>query len=419
MAAKQIAVIGGGVVGVCTAYFLAEAGHQVVVLERQQSVAQEASLANSGVTAPGYGVPMAAPGMPRKILSHLFKSEAAVVVKPTLERALWRWARRWLNECEVDRYRVNRERMQRVAIYSHAVLQHLREHYRIDYERTQGVLQLFRAPDDIAAAETAAGLLADGGIPYRMVSAEEAREIEPALAPSTTLAGGLYLPDDESGNCPLFTKRMKQIAEDIGVRFLFATQVDRIAPGGHGVTLHIGAREFPADAVVLAAGADSVKLLEPLGVQVPLYPVKGYSATATIKNFDEAPVAAVSDEHYKVSISRMGMRIRIAGTAEVGSRSLDMHEAALRMLAKVGDDWFPGAANYHAASFWSGAHPMLPDGPPILGATPLRNVYANIGHGSLGWAMAAGSGKIVADIVSGHNPDIDMHGLTLSRYGSH
>ncbi len=200
------------------------------------------------------------------------------------------------------------------------------------------------------------------------------------------------------------------------MQFHFGSTVSALDPHGGRIAMRIDEREFSADAVVVAAGIDSARLLAPLGIRLPLYPIKGYSATAAIRNFDEAPQAALMDESYKVAITRMGGRIRIAGMAELGSTSTDLHEAALRTLAKVGEDWFPDAANYNTASYWSGIRPMLPDGPPVLGATHIRNLYLNVGHGSTGWAMAAGCGLVLADIVSGRTPDIDMDGLTLARY---
>lgn len=413
----QVAVIGGGVIGVCTAYFLAAAGHEVVVIERYGNVAQETSFGNAGILSPGYATPWAAPGMPKKILSYLLKAEAPVLLKPTIDPALWRWMRMWLAECEIERYRVNIARMQRIAFYSRDILHRLREHYELEYEQTTGFLQLFRSRQDLDMARPAIELLTENDVPHRLVDADAARLIEPALAVHTPLVAGLYLPHDESGNCPLFTRQLKNIAESIGVEFHFNSTVSAIASEGSRITMHIEERIFSADAVVIAAGSDSVQLLETLGIHLPLYPVKGFSATAFIKNLDEAPLAALMDESYKVAISRMGSRIRIAGTAELGSRTLDFRDAALRTLIKVGNDWFPDAANYNTATFWCGAPPMLPDGPPLLGATSIRNVFINTGHGLTGWAMAAGSGKVVADIVSGQTPDIDMDGLTLSRYG--
>lgn len=413
---KQIVVIGGGVVGVCTAYFLALAGHRVAVIERLSNVAEKASFGNAGVVAPGYVTPWAAPGMPRKILSSLFKTEGPVLLKPTLDRALWRWVRLWLSECELERFRINKARMQRVAGYSREILQQVRERHQLDYEQGQGYLQLFRTERDLQLAQPALTLLAENGITHRQVDAEQARAIEPALCAATPLAGGLHLPDDEFGNCPLFTKQLKTIAQDMGVEFHFGSTVTKLEPQGGHIGVRIDQQYFPVDAVVVAAGIDSLRLLAPLGIRLPLYPIKGYSATVAIRNFDEAPKAALMDESYKVAITRLGNRIRIAGMAELGSTTADLHEVALRTLVKVGNDWFPDAANYNGASFWCGSRPMLPDGPPVLGATPIRGLYLNIGHGSTGWAMAAGSGKVLADILSDRMPEIDMDGLTLTRY---
>jgi D-amino-acid dehydrogenase len=413
----QVAVIGGGVIGVCTAYFLAAAGHETVVVERRNNVAEQTSFGNAGVVAPGYATPWAAPGMPRKILSYLFKSEAPVILRPTLDRSLWRWVRQWLSECDIERYRINKERMQRVAFYSRDILHALRNQYQLEYEQTQGYLQLFRSERDLQLAEPALALLAENDVPHRLVDPDTARTIEPSLSPLTPLAGGLHLPNDEAGNCPLFTKQMRYLAQSLGAEFHFNTAVSSIHRSDGRIALQIEDRVFDADAVVVAAGVDSAAMLAKLGIRIPLYPVKGYSATAPIKNFEEAPIASLMDESYKVAITRLGNRIRIAGTAELGARDMELHNTALRTLIKVGDDWFPHAANYHTAHFWCGARPMLPDGAPLLGTTPYKNVFINIGHGSTGWAMAAGSGKIVADIVSGRTPDIDMDGLTLSRYG--
>lgn len=417
MTQKQVAVIGGGIAGVCTAYFLAEAGHDVVVIERHHNVAEEASHTNPGLVAPAYAGPSAAPGMPRKILSSLFKSESAVSFKPSADRALWRWISRWLDECDLERFRINKLRMQRLGSYSRDILQLMSKHYEIDYEQTRGVLQLFRTAKDLKLAEPALSLLAEYDVPFLMLDAKGAQAVEPTLSTHTPLASAVYLPDDEAGNCPLFTKRLKTICTSIGVQFHFTSAVEAIEPESGGVGLRIDGNRFNADAVVVAAGGDSMRLLKPLGFQVPVYPVKSYVATATINNFDHAPMATVIDEAYGVTLARMGGRIRIAGIPEFGTRTEELQDRALRTLARVGSDWFPHAAIYGKANFWSGALPTLPDGPPLLGMTSARNVYINIGHGSGGWTMAAGAGKVLADLVSGRAPDIDLDGLTLARYG--
>jgi D-amino-acid dehydrogenase len=414
---KQIAVVGGGVVGVCTAYYLAVAGHEVVVIERNPNVAQEGSFGNAGIVAPGHAAPWAAPGLPGRVLRSLFKSESDIAFKPGLDRALWRWLRRWRMECTLERFRLNKLRMQRIARYSCTLLSELREQHQLEYERTQGLLRLFRSAGDIKLAAPELALLAEHGVPHQVLDAEAARTVEPALSLHTPFAGAIHFPQDEAGNCPLFAKRIKQIASTLGVQFHLAARVSAIQPESRGVVLHIDDQRFPADAVVVAAGAESGSLLAPLGIEIPIYPVRGYSATSMIRDYDQAPQAVVVDEAYKVSVTRMGSRIRVAGTAEFGAASETLQRRAVRTLSKVADDWFPQAASHPSATAWSGVYPMLPDGAPLLGATPVPNVYLNVGHGTQGWAMAAGSGKVLADILSGNVPEIDMDGLTLARYG--
>ncbi len=413
----QVAVVGAGVIGVCTAYFLAEAGHEVVVIERRNNVAEEASFGDSGILAPSSIAPWAAPGAPKSLSSYLLKAESPVFLNRILDPALWRWMRRWLKESDLARYQINRERMQRIAFYSNDIMQQLRHRHQLDYEQAAGYLQLFRSERDLLLAKPGLDFLAAHGIRHDLPDAVALRAIEPALNINTPLSGSLHLPADESGNCPLFTRQIRQLAQAMGVEFHFGSNVKSIRQIARGVDIRIDDYSYSADKVVLASGAESAKLLAPMGVHLPVYPVKSYSATATIRNFESAPSASVFDEAYKVAITRMGNRIRIAGTAELGARTQELRQAALNTLLKVGYDWFPDACNFNTASFWSGTSLMMPDGPPVLGATPVRNVYVNIGHGSTGWAMAAGSGKVLADIVSDHTPDIDLDGLTPMRFG--
>lgn len=404
-------------VGVCTAYFLAEDGHDVVVIDRNRNVAQEASFANASLLAPGHAGPWAAPGMTGRVLRGLWQAESAVTLKPGFDRALWKWLRRWRRECELERFRLNKTRMQRVAFYSRALMEQLRYYYQLEYERTQGLLQIFRTQRELKAAEPALAILAEHGVPHQLMDLDDARAVEPALASPAEFAAALHLPQDESGNCPLFARRMKQIAETLGVQFHLATTVDAIEPESRGIALRIDGARFPADAVVLAAGAHSAALLRPLGIDIPLRPVHGYSITALIENYERAPHGSVVDETYKTSIARMGGRVRVAGTAGFGANVQALQQRAVRTLTKVASDWFPQAARYGSVNPWSGLLPMLPDGAPLLGATPIPGLYLNIGHGTEGWAMAVGAGKVVADVVSGREPEIDLEGLTLKRYG--
>lgn len=414
----QVAVIGGGVVGVTTAFFLARAGHEVVVIERQSNVAESASFGSAGVMAPVHALPWSAPGMPKKLLPMLLKAESPVWIAPRPNVRLWRWARRWIAECDITRYRINRERSYRLAAYSQDVMQALRHEYPFEYERTEGYLQLYRTPHEREFARELQDFLTEHEVAHRVLEPDDAYLVEPALSRTAPLAGALYLPQDASGNCPLFCKQLRSAAQAIGVSFVFSREVDAIEHAqSSGLTVRLGESRSPVDAVVVAAGEGSEALLSPLGIRLPFFPVRTYTATATIRNFDDAPLAALADRTYQVALTRMGTRMRLAGTAELGNRSPEMRKSAIRTLLKVGQDWFPDAANYNAATFWSGDMPTLPDGPPILGATPVRNLYLNIGHASNSWATAAGAARVLADMISGHTPEIDIDGLTMSRFG--
>ncbi|SOZ16160.1 D-amino acid dehydrogenase subunit [Cupriavidus taiwanensis] len=429
----HVIVIGAGAIGVSSAWYLRQAGFDVTVLERRGAPAQEASFGNAGVIAPGYVTPWAAPGMPAKILRTLFAREAPVLFRPAADPAMWRWIARWLGECRLERYRANKLRMQRLAFYSRACLHRLRSELEIDYEQSQGYLQLFRTTRDLDLAAPAVALLRENNVPHQLVSARECRRIEPGLAAGTPLAGGLHLPEDESGNCPMFVRALHRHAQAAGVSFRFDTQVTRLRPGQAGkLELELSepggqgaATVLGAERVLVAAGADSAALLRPLGLRVPLYPVKGYSVTVMIRDELQAPLGALMDESYKVAMTRMGNRLRVAGTAELGSRRLDLRPAALNTLIKVARDWFPVAGNYQEATQWAGARPMLPDGPPLIGPTAVPGLFLNLGHGSTGWAMSCGSGKIAADQIAASagasagrgGPDIDMEGLLPDRYG--
>ena len=413
----HVAVIGAGIIGVTSAYYLRLRGFEVTVIERNPGVAQETSFANAGVIAPGYTAPWAQPGMPAKALRYLFKREAPIVLRPRLDLAQWRWLARWLLECRSERFRRNKARMQRLAFYSRDCLHALRASHGIDYEQTEGYLQLFRTEAELERAAPMRALLKEAGVLHVLLSAADCRRIEPALVEGTPLAGGLHLPEDETGNCAFFAKRLKDICAEHGVRFRMSTRVERLElDQGRIGRLRLNDGALAIDAVVVAAGVDSVRLLRPLGINLPLYPVKGYSATAVITRPENAPMISVMDETYKVAVTRMGNRLRIAGTAEIGSRRLGLRDASLGTLLHVARDWFPGAAAYGQAQFWVGARPMLPDGPPLLGPTPIRNLHLNLGHGSSGLAMACGSARVVADLIAQQKPDIDLEGLTLDRY---
>ncbi len=413
----RVMVIGAGIIGVCTAYFLRRAGFEVTVLERRSGVAQEASFANAGVLAPGYVGPWASPGMPRKVLSYLLRPESPVVFRPSLNPSLWRWVRRWLGECNAERYRRNRTRMQRLAFYSLAELRSLATQHALDFEQSTGYLQLFRSEPDLEASATTRSMLTELGVRHTLLDAAQCRATEVALHPATPLAGGLHLPDDEIGNCAYFAHQLKDIAIRDGVDFRFGIEARAFELTlGRISGIDTSAGLVRADSIVMAGGIDSARLLEPIGIRLPLMAIKGYSMTAAISAFEHAPFTSIMDETYKVAITRMGNRLRVAGTAELSSQPMSLQERPMRTLLKVAHDWFPYAASYRQGKFWVGARPMLPDGPPVIGKSPCSNLYLNVGHGSSGWVMAAGSGHLLADVIAGREPGIDLEGLTLDRY---
>jgi D-amino-acid dehydrogenase len=415
-------VLGGGIIGVATAFYLRERGCEVTVIERESDVALATSFGNAGVIAPGYVTPWAAPGMPLKILKYLFKPASPLIFRPTPDLAQWRWIARWLRECDLARFRVNKQRMQRVAYYSRECLHEFRGRHPFEYGRSQGYLQLFRTEFDVELAQPALAVLRDAGIEHREVSAAQCAEIEPGLRWARQApVSGLYLPDDEAGDCARFTRELRAICEANGVRFRFDTRVTALDVRGravHGVHVDsaTGSETLVANAVVVAAGVDSADLLAPLGVKVPLYPVKGYSATLPIVDDDKAPRAALMDESLKTAITRFGPNLRVAGTAELGNRQTTLREQALQTLMKVLEDWFPHATAPSSAHFWVGRRPMTPDGAPLLGPSGIDRLWINLGHGSTGWAMSMGSGRVVADLITQREPEIDLDGLTLARY---
>ncbi|WP_193097505.1 D-amino acid dehydrogenase [Burkholderia sp. Z1] len=424
----HVIVLGAGVIGVTTAWHLREAGCDVTVIEREADVAQATSLGNAGVIAPGYVTPWAAPGMPGKILKYLFKPASPLIFRPTLDAAQWRWIARWLRECEFERFRVNKQRMQRIAYYSRACLHEFRERYPFDYGASRGYLQLLRGAFDVEMVQPALKVLRDAGIAFRELDAAGCTAIEPGLRwARQTPVGGIYLPDDEAGDCARFTRELRSLCEANGVTFRFRTEIRaldvaggkvrgvRVASVDEGATAR-GDVPLAADAIVVALGVDSAGLLRPHGIDVPLYPVKGYSATLAVVDDEKAPRAALMDESLKTAITRFGPTLRVAGTAELGNRHAALRQQALDTLMKVLDDWFPHAADRASARFWVGRRPMTPDGPPLLGASGIDGLWLNVGHGSTGWAMSMGSGKVLADLVTGREPEIDLSGLTLARY---
>jgi D-amino-acid dehydrogenase len=418
----KIAVIGAGIIGITTAYELAADGHEVTVFERRGAAAEETSFANAGVVAPGSVTPWAAPGMPGKILGNLLSRHAAVKLSLPLSGSDLAWMWKWWRACKLETYLSNRARLQRLAFYSRERLHHLTTVLQLDYDRSDGYTVLLRSEKDSRLVQPGLQVLRDAGVAFSEINAEAVRKIEPAINPDTEFLGGIHLPDDEVANCRQFALLLKDKARDSGVKFEFSTTVAHLNPAGAASILIAGEdspRQF--DRVVICAGLASAALLKPLGLKIPMTAVYGYSISAPIREPLNAPRSALMDERYKVAISRLGNRVRVAGSAEIGG-SLGKHRASsVLTLYKVLHDWFPGAAQIAntgaSVQLWKGARPMLPDGPPLVGDSGIAGLWLNLGHGSSGWALSCGSARALADVMAGKTPDIDMEGLGIDRLG--
>lgn len=418
----HVIVLGSGVIGTTTAYYLARQGAKVTVLDRQPGAAQETSYANAGQVSPGYSTPWAAPGIPLKAIKWLFKKHAPLAIR--LDGSLYqlKWMAAMLANCSAERYAVNKERMLRLAEYSRDCLRELRADTGIHYEeRARGTLQLFRTEAQMEAARRDIAVLEEVGVPYELLDRNRLVTAEPALARSLhKLAGGLRLPNDETGDCRLFTTRLAEMAAALGVEFRYNQAVTGLNTAGGQVTgVRVGNEVLTADRYVAAFGSYTRGFLEPLGLDLPVYPVKGYSLTIPMKDEAAAPVSTILDETYKIAVTRFDDRIRVGGMAELSGFDLRLKDARRKTLELVVNDLFPGSGDVARAEFWTGLRPMTPDSTPVVGPTRYGNLFLNTGHGTLGWTMACGSGKLVADQVLGQRPQIRTDGLALSRYDRH
>ncbi|MFW2053626.1 D-amino acid dehydrogenase [Acinetobacter baumannii] len=414
----RVIVLGSGVIGVASAYYLARQGAEVTVLDRQSGPAEETSFGNAGQISPGYSTPWAAPGIPFKAVKWMFQHHAPLAIN--LDGSMWQlqWMAQMLKNCNPQSYAVNKERMMRVAEYSRDCLRELRKDTGIHYEnRAKGTLQLFRKEAQMEAVQRDISVLEECGVSYELLNANELGRVEPALANAQDkLVGGLHLPNDETGDCYLFTNALALIAKELGVNFQFNQNVEKLIVEGDEIKgVQVNGKVLTADRYVLAFGSYSRDFLKPLDLQLPVYPVKGYSLTIPIVDPAFAPQSTVLDETYKIAITRFDQRIRVGGMAELSGFNLGLNEDRRATLQMVTQDLFPGG-DMEQASFWTGLRPMTPDSTPIIGATRFKNLFLNTGHGTLGWTMACGSGKLISDIVLNHKTDISTDGLSIQRY---
>ncbi len=414
----RVVILGSGVIGVTSAYYLAKAGHEVTVIDRQPGPALETSFANAGQISPGYASPWAAPGIPLKAMKWMLQRHAPLSITPDGTTFQLKWMWEMLRNCTAERYATNKERMVRLAEYSRDCFKVLRDDAGIAYEsRQQGTMQLFRTEQQFASAQKDIEVLRDSGVPYELLTREQLGNAEPALAGAgDKLVGALRLPNDETGDCQLFTTRLAAMAEQLGVKFRYNVAIDRLAVAGNSITgVHCGDELVQGDAYVVALGAHTTTLLKNI-VDIPVYPMKGYSITVPITDAQRAPVSTILDETYKIAVTRFDDRIRVGGMAEIAGFDLRLNPRRRATLEMVVNDLFPGAGDTAAASFWTGLRPMTPDGTPIVGRTGLGNLFLNTGHGTLGWTMSCGSAQLLADLMSAKRPAIPFDDLAVTRY---
>jgi D-amino-acid dehydrogenase len=412
----KVIVLGAGLLGVTSAYFLRQLGHEVTVIDRQATPAAETSFANGGQISVSHAEPWANPGAPLKVLKWLGKEDAPLLFRVRADMRQWMWGLQFLRECTPARTRHNIAQIVRLGTYSRDMLQQLRRDVGIAYdERTQGILHFYTSEKEFDAAEAPAAQMRALGCDRRVISADEAVRIEPALRHiRPQLAGATYTAEDESGDANRFARELVRRCEADGVRFLMSHTVTALRAAGEAID-HVEATDnegrfqrLRADAYVLAMGSLSPIYAEPLGISLPIYPAKGYSVTMPVKEPSMAHQVSLTDDEYKLVFSRLGDRLRIAGTAELNGYDRDLNRVRCEAIVKRVEELFPGAGDGAQAQFWTGLRPATPSNVPIIGRSRLPNLFLNTGHGTLGWTHSCGSGKSIARIVSGLKPEVDF-----------
>jgi D-amino-acid dehydrogenase len=407
----KVLVLGAGVIGTSTAWYLARAGHEVTVVDRREAAGMETSFANGGQISVSHAEPWANPGAPLKILQWLWRDDSPLLFRLRLDPRQWSWGARFLYECQPSRTRENIRQIVKMSLYSRACLRELREETGIEYDALgKGILHYYTDRGEFDRAAKSVDIVREHGLDREVKSVEEAIAIEPALAAARDkLVGATYTATDESGDAHKFTQALARLAEGKGVRFLYGRAIQRLVPGFDGVAgVDAGNENLKADAYVVALGSYSPLFTRPLGLELPVYPAKGYSASVDIVDPARAPTVSLIDDSAKIVFSRLGNRLRIAGTAELSGYSTDLNEVRCQALTRRAMEIFPGAADYAKAVFWAGLRPSTPSNVPLIGATTIPRLYLNTGHGTLGWTMACGSGRALADIISGRKPKVDF-----------
>ncbi len=415
----HIVIMGAGIAGVASAYYLRKLGHKITVIDRQPGPALETSKANAGQLSYGYTTPWAAPNIPWKAMKWLLRKHSPLILKFDKSWYQLQWLGQMLANCTSRRYRLNKDRMVQLSEYSKALFAQFRASEDLDFEgRERGMLQLFRQQKEIDGVAADLEILRDYGVQFELLDADRCAQVEPALN-LDKVVGGLYLPEDACGDCYLFASRLAQQCQRQGVEFVFNRSIDRLETSKKQVVaVHCGRERYNGDAFLCALGSYSRPLLRQLHLNLPIYPVKGYSLTVPIVAPERAPLATIIDETYKVAITRFDERLRVGGMAELAGYDLSLAPQHRETLEMVLADLFPGAGDSAAADYWCGLRPMTPDGTPIVGPTSWSNLFINSGHGTLGWTMSLGSARLVADLIHGREPELAGYKeLSLSRYG--
>jgi D-amino-acid dehydrogenase len=412
----KVIVLGAGLLGVTSAYFLRQQGHEVTVVDRQASPAAETSFANGGQISVSHAEPWANPSAPLKVLKWLGQEDAPLLFRIRADMRQWLWGLQFLRECTPARTRHNIAQIVRLGTYSRDTLQQLRRDIGIAYdERTQGILHFYTSQKEFDGAEGPAAQMRALGCDRRVISADEAVKLEPALRHiRPQLAGATYTAEDESGDANRFARELVKRCEDDGVQFLMSHTVTALREAGGRID-HVEATDsegrfqrLRADAYVLAMGSLSPLYAQPLGIALPIYPAKGYSVTMPVKDASMAHQVSLTDDEYKLVFSRLGDLLRIAGTAELNGYDRDLNRVRCEAIVKRVEQLFPGAGDSTQAQFWTGLRPATPSNVPIIGRSKLPNLFLNTGHGTLGWTHSCGSGKSIARIVSGLKPEVNF-----------
>ena len=415
-AARHVVVLGGGVVGVASAWFLSRSGCRVTLIERHEGAGLETSFANGGLVTPSMSDPWASPEIPRLILKWIGREDSPFLVRIGAVPGLVSWGLRFLRQCNQEHWRRNTRNILRLSTYSHECLRELVRETGVDYESNPfGTLHLFRDSLSMEKTSRTAEMLEELGVRSQTLDPAGCAALEPALKDQIDrIAGGIHYPDDEAGDAHLFSRRLAEVCASNGVELRYGETVQRIeAEGGKFSAVRTSAGRVAADACLVALGNESAALLRPLGIRLPIYPVKGYSLTFPVGGWNDAPIVPFADDGHKAGIVRIGDRIRVAGTAEFAGRDRTLNPKRIANLRYFFLSLFPDYPDRSAGDAWTGLRPMTPDGIPYLGPTPVEGLFVNTGHGHLGWTMSCGSASIVADLIRGKSPGIDLSGMTL------